>query len=145
MKETFPVSYIFLTEDKPTNVQNVMIVSSNQPYEFDRLTLLEMAKNSPADYLVDELSKPELFYQGIVDTSDVPFLTDQYNPSEVLINPLTSKPYEQEFQNEQMEKREHRDDLINLGLGIVISVIAAIWLVYFRKNVWTAESLSSST
>ena len=45
-----------------------MIVSSNQPYEFDRLTLLEMEKISPADYLVDELSKPEHFYQEIVDT-----------------------------------------------------------------------------
>ena len=145
MKETFPVSYVFLTEEKPTNLQNIMIVSSNQPYEFDRLTLLEMAKNSPADYLIDELNKPEHFYQGIVGTSDVPFLTDQYNPSEVLINPKTSKPYVKELQSEKIEKKQHQDELINLGLGIVISVIAAIWLVYFRKKVWTGESLSSST
>ncbi len=145
MKETFPVSYVFPTEDKPTNVQNIMIVSSNQPYEFDRLTLLEMAKNSPANrYLVDELSKPEHFYEGIVDTSDVPFLTDQHNPSEVLINPLTSKPYVNEFQSEQIEKKEHRDDLINLGLGIALSGIAAIWLLYFKKKVWNPELPSSS-
>jgi len=145
MKETFPVTYIFPTEDKPTNVQNIMIVSSNQPYDFDRLTLLEMAKNSPSEYyLVDELSKPEHFYQETVDTSDVPFLTDQYNPSEVLINPLTSKLYVQEVQNEQIEKKEHRDDLINVGLGIGLSVIAAIWLLYFKKKVWSPELPSSS-
>ena len=145
MKETFPVAYIFPTEDKPTNVQNVMIVSSNQPYEFDRLTLLEMAKNNPAEYyLVDELSKSEHFYQEVVDTSDVPFLTDQYNPSEVLINPLTSRPYVQESQSEQIEKKEHRDDLINVGLGIGLSVIAVIWLLYFKKKVWHHELPSSS-
>jgi spermidine synthase len=144
MKETFPVSYIFPTEDMPTNVQNIMIVSSNQPYEFDRLTLLEMAKNSPADYLVDELSKQEHFYQGIVDTSDVPFMTDQYNPSEVMINPLTSKAYVQEFQDGQVEKKEHRDDLINLGLGVGLSVVVVIWLIYFKKRIWNSEISSLS-
>ncbi|MDH3311826.1 MAG: fused MFS/spermidine synthase [Nitrosopumilus sp.] len=139
MKETFPVSYIFLTEGNPTNVQNIMMVSSNQPYEFDRLTLLEMAKNSPADYLVDELSKQEYFYQGIVDTSDVPFLTDQYNPSEVLFNPFTSKTFVQEFQDEEIEKKEHRNDSINLGLGLGLTVIVGIWLLYFKKKVWNSE------
>lgn len=144
MKETFPVSYVFPTENRATNVQNIMIVSSNQPYEFDRLTLLEMAKNSPADYLVDELGKQEHFYQGIVDTSDVPFFTDQYNPSEVLINPLTSKAYVQEFQDEEIEKKEHREDSINLGLGVGLTVIAGIWAVYFKKKIWNSE-MSSST
>ena len=143
MKETFPVSYVFPTEDKPTNVQNIMIVSSNQPYEFDRLTLLEMAKNSPADYLVDELSKQAHFYQGIVDTSDVPFLTDQYNPSESLINPLTSKIYVQEFQDEKIEKKEHREDSVNLGLGVGLTIVAGIWLIYFKKRIWNSEMSSS--
>lgn len=144
MKETFPVSYVFPTENRATNVQNIMIVSSNQPYEFDRLTLLEMAKNSPADYLVDELGKQEHFYQGIVDTSDVPFFTDQYNPSEVLINPLTSKAYVQEFQDEEIEKKEHREDSINLGLGVGLTVIAGIWAVYFKKRIWNSENSSST-
>jgi len=144
MKETFPVSYVFPTEARTTNVQNIMIVSSNQPYEFDRLTLLEMAKNSPTDYLVDELSKQAHFYQGIVDTSDVPFLTDQYNPSESLINPLTSKIYVQEFQDEKIEKKEHREDSVNLGLGVGLTVVAGIWLIYFKKRIWNSE-ISSST
>jgi spermidine synthase len=144
MKDTFPVSYIFTTEDMPTNVQNIMIVSSNQPYEFDRLTFLERAKNSSADYLVDELSNQEHFYQGMVDTSDVPFMTDQYNPSEVLINPLTSKAYVQEFQDRQVEKKEHRNDLISLGLGMGLSVIVVVWLIYFKKRIWNSEISSSS-
>ena len=135
MKETFPVSYVFLTENSSTNVQNVMIVSSNQPYEFDRMTLLEIAKNGPAEYLVDDLSKQENFYEKVVKTSDVPILTDQYNPSEVLINPITSKPYAQEFQSEQFDKKKHRDDLINLGLGIALSFVAIVWLLYFKKKI----------
>ena len=135
MKETFPVSYVFPTENLPTNVQNIMIVSSNSPYEFDRLTLLELAKNSPADYLVDELSKEVHFYEGIMDTSDVPFLTDQLNPAEVLTNPLTNKSYMQESQGQQIEKKEHRNDSISMGIGIALSAIAIVWLFYFKKKI----------
>ena len=136
MQKTFPISYVFPTEDNLSNVQNVMIVSSNQPYEFDRLTLLDLAKNSPADYLVNELNKEEHFYDGVIDTSNVPFLTDQYNPSEVLINPITSKSYVQDFQDEVFKENKHRDDAINFGLGIALSVVSVIWLIYFKKRIW---------
>ena len=142
MKETFPISYVFPTENLPTNIQNIMIVSSNNPYEFDRVTLLELAKNSPADYLVDELSKKNHFYEGVIKTSDVPFLTDQLNPSEVLTNPLTNRPYMQESQDSQIEKKEHRNDSINLGIGIALSVVAVAWLLYFRKEIWNSNSFS---
>ena len=136
MKETFPVSYVFLTEGNPAYLQNIMIVSSNQPYEFDRLLLLEMSKNSPTDYLVDELSKQEHFYDKAVDISDVPFLTDQFNPSEVLINPMTKKPYIQDLQDVQIKDKEHMEYSMNIVLGIALSFIAIIWLIYFKKNVW---------
>ena len=112
-----------------------MIVSSNSPYEFDRITLLELSKNSPADYLVDELSKEDHFYEGVMDTSDVPFLTDQLNPAEVLTNPLTNKSYMQESQGKQIEKKEHRNDSISLGIGIALSAIAIVWLFYFKKKI----------
>ena len=144
MKETFPVAYVFPTEDKLTNIQNIMVVSSNKPYEFDRMTLLEAAKNSPADYLVDDLSKEQHFYQGSVDTSDVPFLTDQYNPSEALINPVTGKTVVQEFQDGQVEKKEQRDESIHLGLGTVLAAISGIWILYFKKRVWNSEMPSSN-
>ncbi|AJM91607.1 spermidine synthase [Nitrosopumilus piranensis] len=136
MKETFPVSYIFPTESEPIFLQNIMIVSSNQPYEFDRLQLLEISKNSPADYLVDELSKHEHLYTGIVETSDVPFLTDQYNPSEVLINPITKKPYMQDLQEKQIEEKQHLEYSMNLILGFALVAVSAIWIFYFKKRIW---------
>jgi len=138
MKETFPVAYVFPTEERPTNVQNIMIVSSNQPYEFDRELLLEMAKDSPADYLVDELSKQEHFYDKVVGTSDVPFLTDQFNPSEVLINPITKKPYIQDFQDDKIKEKEHLEYSVNMILGVALLVVAGIWMLYFKKKVWTS-------
>lgn len=135
MKETFPVSYVFPTELSPIFVQNIMTVSSNQPYEFDRESLLEMAKNSPTDYLVDELSKQEHFYDKMVDTSDVPFLTDQFNPSEVLINPVTRNPYVQDLQGDKIEEKEHLEYSINLASGVALSFVAGIWLLYFKKKI----------
>ena len=144
MKETFPVSYIFLTENRPTNVQNIMMVLSNHPYEFDRLALLEIAKNSPAEYLVDDLSKENRLYEKTINTSDIPIITDQHNPSEILINPNTNKPLIQEFQGEQIEKKKHRDDSINSGLGIGLIAIAVVWLFYFKKRIWNSEITSTN-
>jgi spermidine synthase len=135
MKETFPVSYVFPTELSPAFVQNIMTVSSNQPYEFDRELLLEMAKNSPTDYLVDELSKQEHFYHKMVDTSDVPFLTDQFNPSEVLINPITRNPYVQDLQEGKIEEKDHLEYSINLASGVALSFVAVMWLLYFKKKI----------
>ena len=140
MNETFSASYIFLTEEKPTNVQNVMMVSSNQSYEFDMTDLLEIAKNNPQGYLVQELDNPDHFYTEIIEISDVPFLTDQYNPSEVLINPITSKPYVQEFQDKDLESKKRWEDSINTGLGIGLIAISGIWLLYFRKKIWIEQS-----
>ncbi|ABX13031.1 spermidine synthase [Nitrosopumilus maritimus] len=136
MKETFPVSYVFPTEEKPTFIQNIMIVSSNQPYEFDRLLLLELSKNSPVDYLSDELSRQEHFYTGIIATTDVPFLTDQYNPSEVLINPITKNPYLQDLPENQIDEKQHLEYSMNLILGIILIIIAGMWLFYFKKRIW---------
>lgn len=136
MLETFPVSYVFPTEEEPAFMQNIMIVSSNQPYEFDRLLLLEISKNSPIDYLSDELSRNEHFYTGIIETSDVPFLTDQYNPSEVLINPVTKKPYMQDLQENQLEEKQHLEYSMNVMLGIALSIVAGVWLLYFKKRIW---------
>ena len=136
MKETFPVSYVFPTEEEYVFLQNIMIVSSNQPYEFDRLLLLELSKNSPVDYLSDELSRQEHFYTGIIETSDVPFLTDQYNPSEVLLNPVTKKPYVQDFQENQIEEKQHLEYSMNLILGFTLVVVSVIWLFYFKKRIW---------
>jgi spermidine synthase len=136
MKETFPVAYVFPTESIPTNFQNVMIVSSNQPYEFDRLSLFEFAKNNPSNYLIDELSVDDHFYQKLVDTSNAPIITDQHNPLEVMINPITSMPYVQEFQDKNIEEDENREDMINLSLGIMLILFSAVWLFYFKKKIW---------
>ena len=136
IKDTFPVSHIFLTEDPPTNLQNVMIVSSNKPYEIDRQELLNLAQNSPADYLVDDLRLSNTVYQESINISDVPFLTDQFNPSEVLINPLTDKPYAEKFQEDVSQNKQEQNDAANITLGITLLVIAVIWLIYLKRKIW---------
>ena len=140
MTETFPVSYVFPTEENPSDSQNVMIAASNHPYDYDRLSLLEKAKDSPADYLVDELSSKNHFYSKVIDTSGVPFLTDQFNPSEVLINPNTGKKYDEFSQGKKITEREEMNSDVNLTLGIALSVISAVWVLYFRKKIWIAAT-----
>ena len=137
MEKTFPVSYVFPTEEKPSNSQNIMIVSSNQPYEYDRLLLLEKAKISPAGYLVDELNSKHHFYSEAVNISDVPFLTDQFNPSEVLINPKTGQKYDEFSQGSKIEDKEKNNYDANLALGVALSILSGLWLLYFKKKVWS--------
>jgi spermidine synthase len=139
MKGTFPVAHVFPTESKPTNVQNVMIVSSNQPYDFDRLELFEIAKNNPSNYLVDELSVDNHFYQKPVDISNAPIITDQRNPLEIMINPITSIPYVQEFQDKNIQENENREDVVNLLLGIILILFSTVWLLYFKKKIWVTN------
>lgn len=136
MDETFPVSYVFPTESNPSNLQNIMIVSSNQPYDFDRLTLLELSKSSPVNYLNDELSKDDHFYEKPINVADVPFLTDQFNPSEILQNPLTQRAFVSDEQYNQIQKEHDADSLTNLMLGLFILMISIGWLVYFKKKIW---------
>ena len=136
MSETFPVSYVFPTENKPTNQQNIMIVASNHPYEFEKSVFLERAQNGSVDYLVDELNQEHHFYSKTVDTSDVPFLTDQFNPSEVLLNPKTGKHYDEFSQLNKIQEKENENYNVNLALGVALSVISVLWLLYFKKRVW---------
>ena len=139
MLQTFPVNYIFLTEVKPTNIQNVMIVSSNQPYDFDRLDLYEIAKNNPSSYLVDELSFDDHFYQKSIDLSKAPIITDQRNPLEVMINPITSEPYVQEFQDQNIEENQNFEQWTSIAIGSILAIISGIWLIYFKKRIWVEK------
>ncbi len=134
MKETFPVAHVFPTEESPRNIQNVMLVSSNHPYDFDRQTLYEISKNNPSGYLVDELSVDDHFYPKPIDISESPIITDQRNPLEVMINPITSKPYVQEL---QILKEENSSELLStVILGMVLASLSAIWLIYFKTKIW---------
>ncbi len=136
MLQTFPVNYVFPTEANPNNIQNVMIVSSNQPYDFDRLDLYEIAKNNPSSYLVDELSFDDHFYQKSIDVSKAPIITDQRNPLEVMINPITSEPYIQEFQDQNIEESQNFEQWTSIAIGSILAIISAIWLIYFKKRIW---------
>jgi spermidine synthase len=142
--QTFPVNYVFLTEAHPNNIQNVMIVSSNQPYDFDRLDLYEIAKNNPSNYLADELSADDHFYQESVDTSKSPIITDQRNPLEVMINPITSEPYIQELQDKNIEENQSFEDWTNIALGAGLVILSAIWFIYFKKRIWNIEENSAN-
>lgn len=136
MLQTFPVNHVFPTEANPNNVQNVMIVSSNHPYDFDRLTLYEIAKNNPSNYLVDELGSDDHFYQKSIDVANAPIITDQRNPLEVMINPITSKPYIQELQDQNIKENQNFEQGIGIAIGMALAAIATIWLVYFKKRIW---------
>ncbi len=126
----------FTVEHKISNIQNLMLVATNEEKQFDRKDLLRMAQENSINYLEDDFTEEGHFYEGKIKIDDVPFLTDQFAPVEKLINPVTSQPYEKEG----LEYSSKDDITYSQSYGVTIGlllVVVLVWGIEFRRT-WKA-------
>jgi len=136
MNNSFPNLFIFTVEHKISNIQNLMLVATNEEKQFDRKDLLRMAQENSINYLEDDFTEEGHFYDGKIKIDDVPFLTDQFAPVEKLINPVTSQPYEKEG----LEYSSKDDITYSQSYGVTIGlllVVVLVWGIEFRRT-WKA-------
>ncbi len=147
MLDVFPIVYVFPT-DYSKSVQNIILATiksenngqgSNSPNRLEKEELVQLQENSTliidvnyADYLLDS-SK--------VKTDDVPLLTDQYAPVESLLNPLSSKPYsieEQDNSNTPINEKETGIDSFKITFSFPIAFMAIMLIIWgFSLNfIW---------
>ncbi len=147
MLDVFPIVYVFPT-DYSKSIQNIILATiksensgqdSNSPNRLEKEELVQLQENSSltidvnyADYLL-ESSK--------VKTDDVPLLTDQYAPVESLLNPLSSKPYsieEQDNSNTPINEKETGIDSFRITFSFPIAFMAIMLIVWgFSLNfIW---------
>jgi hypothetical protein len=57
-----------------------------------------------------------------------------------MINPITSEPYVQEFQEKNIEENQKFEQWVSIAIGSALAIIAAIWLIYFKKRIWVEKT-----
>jgi spermidine synthase len=139
ISQVFPSVYVFTTEHNPGNLQNIMLATMKTPTEYSKDELRQLASNndnnkhnsSTALYDLDYL---EHLYEAELQTSDVPLLTDQFAPVEILINPITNEPYN--FENvptKDSAALSWIEDTNSIKL-VLLTIIAAVWIFYTQKE-----------
>jgi spermidine synthase len=95
----FPSLYVFRTSERGSGwVQNIMLVATKND---EIITSDEIARRGAEVPSVDSAELEGFakdLWDEIPDTGDLPLLTDDYSPVEMLINPMTGRPYDIELE-----------------------------------------------
>lgn len=138
VSQIFPRLYVFPTSDYGTGwVQNVILVTSKDYQMLSREDLIEQTQKS------DRVNSSEMagyvlhLWNGGTRVENVPVLTDNFAPVEVLLNPVTGKPYALESEH-QLERPAIVVWSENSSIVLAVLVaIAIVWLFFcspdFRK------------
>ena len=94
VNKVLPHVYLFYTRTSSmSQVQNIILMGTKNQNLYDKVELIEMAKNTPkrSEKLAEYAST---YFDNEVRTEDLPILTDDYAPAQSLLNPITGAAYE---------------------------------------------------
>jgi spermidine synthase len=140
ISQVFPSLYVFPTEDNPRNLQNIMLAALKTPTEeYSKEELRQLASNNDrnnhnSSTVLADLDYSEHLYEAELKTSDVPLLTDQFAPVEILINPVTNEPYN--LGNIPIKGSSGLPwigDTNSIKL-VLLTIIAGVWIFYAQKE-----------
>lgn len=139
ISQVFPSVYFFPTEHNSGNLQNIMLAAMKTPTEYSKDELRQLASNNDnnnhdSTTALDDLDYLEHLYEAELKTSDVPLLTDQFAPVDILINPVTNDPYNLEnvpTKGSTGLSWIENTDSIKL---VLLTIIAAVWIFYTQKE-----------
>ena len=140
ISQIFPTVYVFPTEHNSGNLQNIMLTAMKSPtVEYSKDELRQLASNNDnnnhnSSTALDDLDYSEHLYEAELKTNDVPLLTDQFAPVEILINPVTNEPYNLEnVPTKGSTGLSWIEDTNSIKL-VLLTIIAAIWIFYTQKE-----------
>ncbi len=148
ISQVFPSVYVFPTEHNPGNLQNIMLATMKTPTEYSKDELRQLASdndnnNHNSSTALDDLDYLEHLYEAELQTSDVPLLTDQFAPVEILINPVTNEPYNLEnVPTKGSTAFSWIEDTNSIKL-VLLTIIAAVWIFYTQKE-WSRNQKTMS-
>ena len=93
VNKVFPQIYLFPTRDVSlSRVQNIILVATETATRYEKGDLMTLAKKAPS--MGETLAEySEYLFDLELDVEDSPLLTDDYAPTESLLNPVTLSPY----------------------------------------------------
>ena len=141
ISQVFPSVYVFPTEHNSGNLQNIMLAAMKTPsVEYSKDELRQLASNNDnnnhnSSTVLADIAYLEHLYEAELKTKDVPLLTDQFAPVEILINPVTNEPY-------NLENVPTKGSAVGLSWIedtnsiklVLLTVIAAAWIFYTQKE-----------
>src|ERR671916_1705355 len=138
ISQIFPSVYVFPTEHNSGNLQNIMLAAVKTPTEYGRDELRQMASNNDnnnhnSSTALADLDYLEHLYDAELKTSDVPLLTDQFAPVEILINPVTNEPYNLENVPTKGSTGLSWIENTNSVKLVLLTIIAVLWIFYAQN------------
>lgn len=143
MAQVFPSLYVFPTSDYGAGwVQTIILVASKDQRALSRDVLTEQAERNQR-VLPSEISTfVSRLWDGPIRTENIPALTDNFAPVELLLNPITGKPYlpqsEQQLGRPATVVWSESSVLITMALA----VIAAIWFFFMAPSIYASARLA---
>jgi spermidine synthase len=140
ISQILPSVYVFPTEHNSGNLQNVMLAAMKSPtVEYSKDELRQLASNNDnnnhnSSTALADLDYLEHLYEAELKTSDVPLLTDQFAPVEILINPVTNEPYNLENVPTKGSAGLSWIEDTNSTKLVLLTIIAAVWIFYTQKE-----------
>jgi predicted membrane-bound spermidine synthase len=139
MGEVFPSVQVFSTRPGAGGVQNIMLVAGSEAMAEPEIKagqsalVPEMGDGLQVDYAAS------LYDPARIRTDDVPVLTDQFAPTEILVSPLDNQPYSigEEWDAQALD-RSTTGSLAG-GVTLAMIAIAGVWAIHFR-GIWKASS-----
>jgi spermidine synthase len=141
ISQVFPSVYVFPTEHNSGNLQNVMLAAMKTPsVEYSKDELRQLASNNDnnnhnSSTVLADLAYLEHLYEAELKTNDVPLLTDQFAPVEILINPVTNEPYNLENVPTKGSAAglSWIEDTNSIKL-VMLTIVSAVWIFYTQKE-----------
>jgi spermidine synthase len=148
MRQVFPNVYILPTAPELADeLQNIILVATKSKTLHSNQDIRAMQQNyedriERSDSTSDELSGRIEFANFISDIrninfDDVPIITDQLAPVEMLLNPITSEPYNVGAEvptNQRVDPFSIQGNSITFVLPFVLIILWGIYMRYMEKR-----------
>ena len=153
MSQVFPNVYVLPTSpDLGNELQNIILVATKSKDFRSSEDIRVMQRNleniiNKSDSTYDNIHDRIEYADYLSDTrninfDDVPIITDQLAPVEMLLNPITSEPYnvgKQVSTNQRVDPFSVQGNAVTFGFpaGLLI-----IWIIYMLR-IWGKERITS--
>ncbi len=141
MKNAFSTVYVFTTSPiRTSNTQNLIFVATQDKVQFDLKEIESLSYQNNANNLLSDTNYLDNYYPSGMRMDNIPILTDDFSPVEIMINPVTSQPY---FKEDSVFLQEESKIWFSESTPVKIGLLLAIvltWLTLFR-GIWKNSNI----
>ncbi|PBO84726.1 MAG: hypothetical protein COA77_07735 [Thaumarchaeota archaeon] len=136
MESLFPTVYVFPTSNNYMNsLQNLIFVATQNNEQLDRKKLENLSYQNNVNSLLNGTKYLENYHFSGMRTENIPILTDEFSPVEIMINPVTSQSYFNEDSVFLQDKSQIGfSESVSVQIAFLIGVVFT-WLI-LSHEIW---------